>query len=251
MLRQRPDLAVAVERDHVEIGREVTIPGVVALAARHDRRRVGQPGDPVVLILPRRQVARRAGAVGGDDVDVLGAVEDPVLAVEPREEAFHLPRRLPADVLGFVALVAGAAGERDPAAVGRPLEIAEAVRHRAHGPRLARSGDREDVERRVTLLLAASRRERQELAVGRPLGVAVVRTGRDRGAVEPDPCVADVLLEVDGPHDEHDPRLRRGTGPAPRRRCVRRAVARQSRCGPPCEAIPNFQSRNRRDRPYS
>ena len=78
----------------------------------------GSQAMPLVLELAGRQVARRAGAVGGDDVDVLRAVEDPVLAVEPREEALDLARRLPADVLGLVALVAGAARERDPPAVG-------------------------------------------------------------------------------------------------------------------------------------
>jgi hypothetical protein len=51
-----------------------------------------------VLELAGREVARRPGAVGGDDVHVLRAVEDPVLAVEAAEEPLDLARRLPGDL---------------------------------------------------------------------------------------------------------------------------------------------------------
>jgi hypothetical protein len=48
-----------------------------------------------VLEIAGRQILRCPGAVGGDDVHVLGAIEDPVLSVESAEESLDLPRCLP------------------------------------------------------------------------------------------------------------------------------------------------------------
>src|SRR4051794_30953988 len=103
----------------------------MALRVDDDGRRVRQPCQGPVLMRSRRQGAWLAGAVGGDDVDVLGAVEDPVLTVETGEEALDFAWRLPADVFGLVAGVAGTAGEGDPPPVGRPCEVAESVGHGA------------------------------------------------------------------------------------------------------------------------
>jgi hypothetical protein len=118
-----------------------------------------------VLELAWREVARGPGAVGGDRVHVHRAVEHPVLAVQPAEQALDLSRRLPGGALGAVALVTGAAGEGDRATVGRPGHVVEAIGHRAQRANLAHAADRKDVQRRVALLLAASRREREVSAV--------------------------------------------------------------------------------------
>ena len=96
----------------------VEVPRVVALRRGDDAAGVAEPAGTVVLEFAGREVARCAGAVGGDHVDVLGPIDDPVLAVEAAEEPLDLARRLPRGVLGLVALVAGAAGERDPPPVG-------------------------------------------------------------------------------------------------------------------------------------
>ncbi len=183
LLGQRHDLAV--ERNHVEVAGEIAIPGGVALGGGDHAGRIGQPTDPPVLELAGCEVARLSGAVGCNHVDVSGTIEDEVLAVEPGEEAFDLPGRLPAHVLGFVARVAGTAGEGDPASVWRPVDVVEPVRHRAQGAHLARSADRHHVEGRVALGLAAAAGERQPSAVSRPCRLPVVRSGGHRRAVEP------------------------------------------------------------------
>ena len=104
-----------------------------------------------------REVADGAGAVGGDDVDVLRAVEDPALVVEPAEEPLDLAWRLPALVLGLVAGVTGAAREGQPASVGGPRHVADTVRQRGDGAHLAGAFDGQDVQRRLVLLLAPAR----------------------------------------------------------------------------------------------
>jgi hypothetical protein len=86
---------VAVERHAMQVDGEVEVPGVVAGRAHDQAGRVGQPGEVVVLELAGCEVARRPGAVGRDDVHVLGPVEHPVLAVEPGEEPLDLAGRLP------------------------------------------------------------------------------------------------------------------------------------------------------------
>ena len=190
LLRQRPDRAV--ERHDVEVLAQVAVPALVARRARDDARGVGQPRHAVVLVRPGRQVAHGAGAVGGHDVDVLRAVEHPALVVEAGEERLDLARRLPALVLGLVAGIAGAAGERQPLAVGRPGDVGDAVGHRDDRAHLAGAVDGQDVQRRLLVLLAAPRAERQPAAVGRPHRAGVVGAGRDRRRVtvrpgQPDP----------------------------------------------------------------
>ena len=162
-----------------------------------------------MMVRSRGEVAWRAGAVGVDDVHVRWPVDDPALAVELREERLDLPRRLPALVLGVVALVAGAAGEGDQLAVGRPGRLGEALGHRSQRPHLAGAGDRHDVQRRLLLLLAALGREGEEAPVRRPGRLGVVGSGRDGrriavGSGEPHPACRRVLVEVDRRHDEGD-----------------------------------------------
>ena len=153
-------------------------------------------------------------------------VDDPSLAVEPGEQRLDPARRLPALVLGVVALVAGAAGEGDLLAVGRPRRLGEALGHRPERAHLAGSGDGHHVQRRLLLLLAALGREGEEPSVGRPGRLGVVGSRRDRrriaiGTGEPHPAGRRVLVEVDRRHDEGDALCRRATPPARRPRSVR------------------------------
>ena len=153
----------------------------------------------------------RPRPVGPHDVDVARPVGDPPDVVEPAEERLDLAGWLPALVLGLVAGVAGAAGERDPRPVGRPLDVVDAIRHRDDGAGLARAVDGQDVERGVVLLgrplLATARREGQEPAVGRPHRGAVARPGGQRrrravGPGQPDAAAGGVLVDVDRRDDE-------------------------------------------------
>ncbi len=190
------------ERHDIEIPGVVTIPGVVALRRRDDAGGVATPTDPAVLELARGEVAGCAGAVRGHDVDMVRPVEDPVLAVEAAEESLDLAGRLPRGVLGLVALVTMTAGERDPLPVGRPRHVAEPVGHRAHGAHLTGHADRQNVQRRVALLLAAPRGEGEKAAIRRPTGAAVVIAGGHGCVVEPQPGARHVLRQIDGGHDE-------------------------------------------------
>jgi len=182
----------------------VAVPRVVALRRGDHPAGVGQPGDAVMLELAGCEVARGEGSVGGHDVDVLGSIGDPVLAIQAAEESFDLPWCLPRRILGPVALVARSAGERDPPTVGRPSDVAEPVGHRAHGAYLAGPVDREDVQRRVALLLAAPRGEGEKATIRRPGRVGVVVAGTHGCIVEPDTRNRRVLREVDGRHDERN-----------------------------------------------
>jgi hypothetical protein len=85
-------VAIAVGRhgDDVQVARSVPVPRLVSSRRGHDGARIAQPADAGVLELARRQVARRPGAVRRDDVDVVRAVEDPVLPVESAEESLDL-----------------------------------------------------------------------------------------------------------------------------------------------------------------
>ena len=126
LLCQRPHLAV--QWDDVQVGAQVAVPRVMALCRRHDRRRIGEPTHAVVLERAGRQIADGAGAVGGDDVDVLGAVDDPPFVVEAAEEPLDLAWRLRALVLGLVAGVTRATREGEPVSVRGPRHVGDTVR---------------------------------------------------------------------------------------------------------------------------
>ena len=104
---------------------------------------------------------------------------------------------------------------------------------------LARAADRQHVQRRVALLLAAPRRERQQPAVGRPPGIAVVRPGGDRARRRARPvsgsCSSRGRSSPLRTQSAFHPATRRGRRPT----YVHRAAARRSRYGPPLEPIPN------------
>jgi hypothetical protein len=107
-------IAVVGHGDDVQVARSVAVPRLVSSRRGHDGARIAQPADAGVLELAGRQVARRPGAVRRHDVDVVRAIEDPVLPVESAEESLDLAGRLPGDALGVVALVACPAGEGQP-----------------------------------------------------------------------------------------------------------------------------------------
>ena len=61
-----------VEWHDVEVLGQIHVPALVGLAHGDEPGRVGQPGRLGELELARGEVPRRRGAVGRDDVDVLG-----------------------------------------------------------------------------------------------------------------------------------------------------------------------------------
>ena len=220
VVRQCPD--VAVQRNEIQIAGKVAIPRVVALRTGDDTTRIGQPRDAVVLEIAGGEVARRRRAIRRHNVDMRGAIEDETLAVEPREEPFDLARRLPAFVVGRVALVLGAADERDRTAVGAPLDAVDTVLHRRNGPQLARSVHRQHMQRRLPLLLAASGCEREAAAIGAPRRVAVTLLAVGEwpwgsaavGRCDPQLGAVAVLGEIHLGDLEHDLGAVRGDGGA-------------------------------------
>ena len=215
---------LAVERHDVEVVGEVAVPAVVALRRRDDARRVGQPARRRRAGTgPGVRLRGVAGAVGGDDVDVLRAVEDPALVVEAGEERLDLARRLPALVLGLVAGVAGAAGEGQPA-----CRRATTRRRRCRRASWRRVRTSPGPSTGSTCSVASSsfspRRERK--ASQRPSGdhagwpswgPAVTGAGSPSGPASQTRLRGGVLVEVDRRHDEGDALAvgRHGRAPAP------------------------------------
>ena len=127
-----------------------------------------------MLELAGGEVARGAGAVDGHQIDVRRAIADPPLVVEAAEEPLDLARCLRLFVFGVVALVAGAAGERDLRPVGAETHIAYSVGHRGDGAHLATGADRHDVQRGLVVGVAALGGERERGAVGTPRRLPVM-----------------------------------------------------------------------------
>src|SRR6478752_10060256 len=132
---------------------ELGVPTVPSHRAEDDAAAVGRPCGLFVLAVPVRQLPL-VPAVEAHHEEVLPPVARPADAVELVEEAREPARRPPPVVLLLVCLVADAAGEGDPAGVGRPGDRLDAFLALGQPARLAAVSP-QDVQLSVRLLLLA------------------------------------------------------------------------------------------------